>query len=227
MALVSGADELDPSGGRGRAAGRRQGRRACPGSPATTRSSRSPARRAAASPRSSTPSSGPTSRRSAHAGRRRRGRPRLSGVTPTRPSCSTGSASPPATSSTPGRRSAGGRGRRRRPRRHGSWDRSTGWCCSTCPTSTRASSRTAGEAERVLELVDVFVWVTDPQKYADARLHDEFVSLLSQHDAVTLAVLNQSDRLTRRGGEGRHRRPREAARRRRRGRRDGAARRRP
>lgn len=55
------------------------------------------------------------------------------------------------------------------------------------------------EAERVLELVDVFVWVTDPQKYADARLHDEFVSLLSQHDAVTLAVLNQADRLTREG----------------------------
>ncbi|GAB3881655.1 GTPase [Terrabacter terrigena] len=55
------------------------------------------------------------------------------------------------------------------------------------------------EAERVLELVDVFVWVTDPQKYADARLHDEFVSMLSQHDAVTLAVLNQSDRLTSEG----------------------------
>ena len=51
------------------------------------------------------------------------------------------------------------------------------------------------EAERVLELVDVFVWVTDPQKYADARLHDEFVSLMSHHDAVTLGVLNQSDRL--------------------------------
>ncbi|MFC7594873.1 YfjP family GTPase [Terrabacter sp. GCM10028922] len=55
------------------------------------------------------------------------------------------------------------------------------------------------EAERVLELVDVFVWVTDPQKYADARLHDEFVSLMSQHDAVTLGVLNQSDRLTAEG----------------------------
>jgi GTP-binding protein EngB required for normal cell division len=52
------------------------------------------------------------------------------------------------------------------------------------------------EAERVLELVDVFVWVTDPQKYADARLHDEFVRLLSHHDAVTLAVLNQADRLS-------------------------------
>ncbi|NUS40592.1 MAG: ABC transporter [Terrabacter sp.] len=55
------------------------------------------------------------------------------------------------------------------------------------------------EAERILELVDVFVWVTDPQKYADARLHDEFVSLMSQHDAVTLAVLNQADRLTAEG----------------------------
>ncbi len=55
------------------------------------------------------------------------------------------------------------------------------------------------EAERVLELVDVFVWVTDPQKYADARLHDEFVSLMSHHDAVTFAVLNQSDRLTAEG----------------------------
>jgi GTP-binding protein EngB required for normal cell division len=52
------------------------------------------------------------------------------------------------------------------------------------------------EAERILELVDVFVWVTDPQKYADARLHDDFVSLLSQHGAVTLAVLNQCDRLS-------------------------------
>ncbi len=52
------------------------------------------------------------------------------------------------------------------------------------------------EAERILELVDVFVWVTDPQKYADARLHDEFVSVLSDHGAVTLAVLNQADRLS-------------------------------
>jgi GTP-binding protein EngB required for normal cell division len=51
------------------------------------------------------------------------------------------------------------------------------------------------EAERILELVDVFVWVTDPQKYADARLHDDFVRLRSDHASVTLAVLNQGDRL--------------------------------
>jgi len=52
------------------------------------------------------------------------------------------------------------------------------------------------ESERVLQLVDVFVWVTDPQKYADARLHDDFLRVLSAHGAVTVVVLNQADRLT-------------------------------
>ncbi|MGL5929729.1 MAG: GTPase [Dermatophilaceae bacterium] len=52
------------------------------------------------------------------------------------------------------------------------------------------------EAARVLELVDLFVWVTDPQKYADARLHDEYVRALATHEAVTMVVLNQADRLT-------------------------------
>ena len=52
------------------------------------------------------------------------------------------------------------------------------------------------EADRVLDLVDVFVWVTDPQKYADARLHEDYIARLSSHDAVTITVLNQADRLT-------------------------------
>ena len=52
------------------------------------------------------------------------------------------------------------------------------------------------ESERVLGLVDVFVWVTDPQKYADARLHDDYLRTLSTHDAVTVVVLNQADRLS-------------------------------
>ncbi len=51
------------------------------------------------------------------------------------------------------------------------------------------------EARRVLELVDVFVWVTDPQKYADAVLHDEYVAVLREYGAVTIVVLNQADRL--------------------------------
>ncbi|HEX5428467.1 MAG TPA: GTPase [Pedococcus sp.] len=52
------------------------------------------------------------------------------------------------------------------------------------------------EAERVLALVDVFVWVTDPQKYADARLHEDYLKALSTHETVTVVVLNQADRLT-------------------------------
>jgi GTP-binding protein EngB required for normal cell division len=52
------------------------------------------------------------------------------------------------------------------------------------------------EADRVLDLVDVFIWVTDPQKYADARLHEDYITRLSAHDAVTIVVLNQADRLT-------------------------------
>ena len=50
-------------------------------------------------------------------------------------------------------------------------------------------------AERMSGLVDVIVWVTDPQKYADAVLHQEFVRPFAGHDAVTVLVLNQIDRI--------------------------------
>ena len=44
-------------------------------------------------------------------------------------------------------------------------------------------------------LVDVLVWVLDPQKYADAAVHNDFLTPLASHGAVTLVVLNQIDRL--------------------------------
>ncbi|MEE1651865.1 GTPase [Brachybacterium sp. J144] len=50
-------------------------------------------------------------------------------------------------------------------------------------------------AERLTGLVDVLVWVTDPQKYADAVLHQDFVQPFAGHDAVTVLVLNQIDRI--------------------------------
>lgn len=50
-------------------------------------------------------------------------------------------------------------------------------------------------AARMVGLVDVVVWVLDPQKYADAVLHQDFVQPLSRHGAVTLTVLNQVDTL--------------------------------
>lgn len=53
------------------------------------------------------------------------------------------------------------------------------------------------EADRVIEHADVLVWVTDPQKYADAVLHEEYIRTLAGHRAVSLVVLNQIDRLSR------------------------------
>ncbi len=49
--------------------------------------------------------------------------------------------------------------------------------------------------ERMTGLVDVIVWVTDPQKYADDVLHRQFVTPFAAHDATTVVVLNQLDRI--------------------------------
>ncbi|MDO5051945.1 MAG: 50S ribosome-binding GTPase [Pseudoclavibacter sp.] len=50
-------------------------------------------------------------------------------------------------------------------------------------------------AERLAGQTDVLVWVVDPQKYADAVLHADFIRPLSAHAAVTAVVLNQVDLL--------------------------------
>lgn len=52
------------------------------------------------------------------------------------------------------------------------------------------------EVERLVRLVDVLVWVLDPQKYADAAIHERFLRPLASHAEVMLVVLNQVDRLT-------------------------------
>lgn len=51
------------------------------------------------------------------------------------------------------------------------------------------------EAERLVALVDLMVWVVDPQKYADAVLHERYLRRLGTHRDVLLVVLNQVDRL--------------------------------
>ncbi|GAA2183306.1 50S ribosome-binding GTPase [Brooklawnia cerclae] len=52
------------------------------------------------------------------------------------------------------------------------------------------------EVDRLVRLVDMFVWVVDPQKYADAALHNNYLKPLADHADVMLVVLNQADRLT-------------------------------
>lgn len=51
------------------------------------------------------------------------------------------------------------------------------------------------EVDRLVELVDLLVWVLDPQKYADAAVHERYLKPLAGHSGVMLVVLNQLDRL--------------------------------
>jgi energy-coupling factor transporter ATP-binding protein EcfA2 len=51
------------------------------------------------------------------------------------------------------------------------------------------------EVDRLVGLVDVLVWVLDPEKYADAAVHDRYLAPLAGHAGVLLVVLNQIDRL--------------------------------
>jgi energy-coupling factor transporter ATP-binding protein EcfA2 len=63
------------------------------------------------------------------------------------------------------------------------------------PDHDSASEEHRRQVDRLLELVDVLVWVVDPEKYADAVLHERYLRPLAGHADVTLVVLNQVDRL--------------------------------
>lgn len=52
------------------------------------------------------------------------------------------------------------------------------------------------EVDRLVARVDLLVWVVDPQKYADAALHERYLRPLADHAAVMLVVLNQADLLS-------------------------------
>lgn len=51
------------------------------------------------------------------------------------------------------------------------------------------------EVDRLVELVDLMVWVTDPQKYGDESLHVGYLQPLSTHGDVMQIVLNKVDTL--------------------------------
>lgn len=54
------------------------------------------------------------------------------------------------------------------------------------------------EVDRLVGVVDLLVWVLDPQKYADAAVHERYLRPLARHRDVMVVVLNQVDRLPRR-----------------------------
>ncbi|MFJ9242417.1 GTPase [Streptomyces sp. NPDC101776] len=51
------------------------------------------------------------------------------------------------------------------------------------------------QVDRVLALVDAVIWVVDPEKYADAILHERYLRPMAGHAEVMFVVLNQIDRL--------------------------------
>src|SRR5690606_34073960 len=55
---------------------------------------------------------------------------------------------------------------------------------------------TDNEADRLIGLADLVVWVLDPQKYADASTHRRYVTELAGHEAVTVFALDQGDKLS-------------------------------
>ena len=52
------------------------------------------------------------------------------------------------------------------------------------------------EVDRLLEVVDELLWVVDPQKYADAVIHERYLRHLTDHADVMVFVINQIDRLS-------------------------------
>ncbi|MGI8433600.1 MAG: GTPase [Nocardioidaceae bacterium] len=52
------------------------------------------------------------------------------------------------------------------------------------------------EVDRLVQLADVLIWVLDPQKYADAAIHDRFLRPLQSHAEVMMVALNHVDEIS-------------------------------
>ena len=85
------------------------------------------------------------------------------------------------------RRAAGGRGEMR--------TRTGGLILLDMPDFDSVTTTNRDLAARMMRYVDVLVWVVDPQKYADAVIHRDFMVPLAASGAQALCVLNQADKL--------------------------------
>jgi putative protein kinase ArgK-like GTPase of G3E family len=52
------------------------------------------------------------------------------------------------------------------------------------------------ESDRLVGIVDLVIWVLDPQKYADETVHEQYLRHMGALHDVTVVVFNQADRLT-------------------------------
>ncbi|MGW1621025.1 GTPase [Streptomyces sp. NPDC002172] len=63
------------------------------------------------------------------------------------------------------------------------------------PDHDSAAVQHRAQVDRILKLVDAVIWVVDPEKYADAVLHERYLRPMAGHAEVMFIVLNQTDRL--------------------------------
>ncbi|QOR71963.1 50S ribosome-binding GTPase [Ruania alkalisoli] len=63
------------------------------------------------------------------------------------------------------------------------------------PDHDSVESGHADQVQRLLPLIDLLVWVVDPQKYADNVLHEEYLRALADRHEAMVVVINQIDRL--------------------------------
>ncbi|MFH8799483.1 GTPase [Streptomyces sp. NPDC017936] len=63
------------------------------------------------------------------------------------------------------------------------------------PDHDSAAVQHREHVDRILALVDAVIWVVDPEKYADAVLHERYLRPMAGHAEVMFVVLNQVDRL--------------------------------
>jgi hypothetical protein len=68
-------------------------------------------------------------------------------------------------------------------------------CLLDLPDTDSVEGSHRYRVDRVLPLVDVVIWVTDPQKYRDARLHVDYIGPMARYGGQLVFVLNQADRL--------------------------------
>src|SRR5262249_1899505 len=71
----------------------------------------------------------------------------------------------------------------------------TGLVLLDLPDHDSVMSHATGLVDRLVSCADVMIWVLDPQKYADAAVHQRFLAPLAGHSDVLAVVLNQADLL--------------------------------
>jgi len=72
----------------------------------------------------------------------------------------------------------------------------TGLILVDLPDHDSVVTGATSQADRLVGLTDLMIWVLDPQKYADAAVHRRYLVPLAGHSEVIAVVLNQADRLT-------------------------------